>query len=93
MSHLVPPEPLPNAREGAGHLGFNVCHVVELARHGVRGRDGHHLPVELAVVDHGQHPEGLHGRHAAAHQSRGADLHHVNGVVVAEHLQGLVRDR
>ncbi len=42
-----------------------------------------HLPVQLAVVDHGIHAEGLDGVHAALLQRPAANLHHVDGVVVA----------
>ena len=40
------------------------------------------FPVELALVDHGVCAQGLHGIDAASLQLLGADLNHVDRVVV-----------
>jgi hypothetical protein len=42
-----------------------------------------HLPVELAVVDHREHAQGLDGRDRAHGALGPADLDDVDGVVVA----------
>ncbi len=53
----------------------------------VGGRGVPYLPVELAVVNHGQHAQGLDGGDRAQRQGLATDLDHVHRVVVALHLE------
>mmetsp|Transcript_18235 Transcript_18235/g.60116 ORF Transcript_18235/g.60116 Transcript_18235/m.60116 type:complete len:348 (+) Transcript_18235:19-1062(+) len=81
---LVPPEPLADARDGARVKLLNVVHVVDLRGVLVGGVDRDQLPVELAVVDHREHTKRLDGRDGAHREGGGANLDHVERVVVAE---------
>lgn len=81
---FVPPEPLPYPiLNGRG----DVIDVVVLGGEGVGGVDGDDLPVELAVVYHGDDAEGLNGGDGAGVKGSGPDLDDVDGIVVSVDLR------
>mmetsp|Transcript_16624 Transcript_16624/g.52328 ORF Transcript_16624/g.52328 Transcript_16624/m.52328 type:complete len:290 (-) Transcript_16624:195-1064(-) len=86
VRRLVPPEPLADAGHHAPALGLDVADVLELRRQRVVRADADDLPVQLAIIDHRQHAQDLHGLDRALGQRHGADLHDVHGVVVARAL-------
>mmetsp|Transcript_58851 Transcript_58851/g.127742 ORF Transcript_58851/g.127742 Transcript_58851/m.127742 type:complete len:285 (+) Transcript_58851:280-1134(+) len=89
---LVPAEPLADAADDARALRLDVADVVQLGRELVVLADRDDLPVELAVVDHREDAEDLHGLDGALGQRRRADLDHVQRVVVAGALRLRVHD-
>ena len=66
VGHLVDLEPLDGGGDEARHVRVDVVDVVELLGEGVPRVDGEHLPVRLALVDHGERAEDLHRHDLAA---------------------------
>eukprot|EP00443_Scrippsiella_acuminata_P059213 CAMPEP_0115454908 /NCGR_PEP_ID=MMETSP0271-20121206/43885_1 /TAXON_ID=71861 /ORGANISM="Scrippsiella trochoidea, Strain CCMP3099" /LENGTH=275 /DNA_ID=CAMNT_0002881347 /DNA_START=54 /DNA_END=878 /DNA_ORIENTATION=+ len=87
VRRLVPTEPLPNPRDHAWHLFFNICNGLDVSRNRVPSVDGDDLPIELAVIDHCQRTENLDTQDLPLLVSAAPDLDNVQRVIVAENFQ------
>mmetsp|Transcript_1194 Transcript_1194/g.3391 ORF Transcript_1194/g.3391 Transcript_1194/m.3391 type:complete len:248 (+) Transcript_1194:1392-2135(+) len=80
LGRLVVPEPL----DQRVLLRLrDVAHVLHVGRLRVAGAHDEHLPVRLAVVDEGEHPEDPDGHHLPDGARLLVQLQHVDRVVVA----------
>ena len=42
---------------------LNIRHVIHQFRFGIIDRDGHDFPIQLSLINHGQHTQRLHLHH------------------------------
>ena len=62
---------------------LDIGDIVDQGSLGIIHGDGDDLPVQLAVIDHGQDSEGLDLVHTSALPGLGSDLNNINRVVVS----------